>query len=110
MKFSELDSGMVVEVRGGDRYLVLKNKDGDVNLMNVNRHTSLSGWGAGRRYTESMLSWTGDCFDIMRVYSEVFTFDGAKGTDLCVWVRNDPKEMTLDDVSAALGYPVKIVD
>ena len=110
MKFSELDSGMVVELRGGDRYLVLKNKSGNVNLMNANGSSALCGWDSGKEYTESMRSRLDDYLDIVRVYADVLIFNDAKYTDLCIWMRGYEKEMTLDEVSAALGYPVKIVD
>lgn len=110
MKFSELDSGMVVEIRGGDRYLVLRNNDGNVCLMNVNGSTSLSAWGSSRVFEESMRAPIDSNYDIMKVFHAVSEFDDVKETTACLWERREEKEMTLAEVSAALGYPVKIVE
>ena len=105
MKFSELDSGMVVETRRGCRYLVLINKDGNVCLMNFNGSTSLNGWGSSRVFDESMRAPIDREYDIMKVFHAVSDFNEVKKTTACLWERKKEKEMTLAEVSAALGYP-----
>lgn len=110
MKFSELDSGMVVEVRGGDRYLVLKDTRGDLCFMNADGTSSLYGWGNHRLFDESMRMPIDSNYDIMKVFHAVSEFDDVKETTACLWEREAEKEMTLAEVSAALGYPVRIVE
>lgn len=110
MKFSELDSGMVVEIRKGDRYLVLKDMRGNSCFMNADGTSSLCGWSNHRWFDESMRVPSDSDFDIMKVFHAVSELNAVEKTTACLWEREKEKEMTLAEVSAALGYPVKIVN
>lgn len=105
MTKKDLKNGMVVETRGGDRHLVIK-KSGVINFMNLDGKTYFD-----EKYMKDDMTfpeWCDHC-DIMRVLPGDRTLDDCRKTTGLIWERKEPKEMTMTEIEAALGYPVKVV-
>lgn len=105
----DLRSGMVVETRNRDRYLVLVNPQ-KIRLMRSN------GWGfmhvtggIGGGHSDDLRFEGLPGLDIMKVFDEVNNFDEVKTTTDLLWERKEPKKMTLSDVCKQLGYDVEII-
>ena len=52
-------------------------------------------------------------FDVMKVYvSKAFILNSLFNNDYleCIWERKEPKKMTLEQISKALGYEVEVID
>ena len=104
-----LKPGSVVEIRTGEKYLYLN----DV-FLSENGGMCLNALGL-EEYTDDLLDNDGNgiCkYDIQKIYRT----SGRKMRDLftdkyltLVWKREEPKEMTLEEVEKELGYPIKIV-
>lgn len=101
--------GSVVEIRTGEKYLYLN----DV-FLSENGGMCLNALGL-EEYTDDLLDNDGNgiCkYDIQKIYRT----SGRKMRDLftdkyltLVWKREEPKEMTFEEVEKELGYPIKIV-
>lgn len=105
MTKKDLESGMVVEIRDGRRYLVIKKADG-INFMNLDGTNHFD-----EKYMKDDMTfpeWRDRC-DIMRIYRGGVTLNDCKTTKDLLWERKEPKEMTVAEIEAALGYPVKVV-
>lgn len=104
MKKSDLKSGMVVETREGNRYLVIK--DGDLlYFMNSNESTYLEDI-----YGDDLLSTQSDNFDIMKICDKTLTFKDVKYTTNLLWEREKPRKMTIEQLERIFGFPVEIVE
>lgn len=111
MKKSDLKTGMVVETRNGEKYLVMLGPDCEGReLINFG-----SGFMPLSRYADSLMIKTGDeGFDIMKVYSvggsiRCLLRDKERMKFKLIWERDEPKEMTLEEIEKELGYKIKIV-
>lgn len=98
----DLESGMVVEVRNGGRYLVLKDRD-DIRLMHASGSTYLGG------SHDNNLEYYDKNFDVMKVFDKVRVFLDVKTTTDLLWERKESNKMTLSDVCKQLGYDVEII-
>jgi hypothetical protein len=107
MKKSDLKTGMFAELRNGKFYLVLEMPEGPV-LANVNKIT----------YTDTihddLTGWESD-MDIIAVYERYgHTINDLLKVNLTnrklIWRREEPKEMTVEEIQEALGYKVKIIE
>lgn len=105
MTKKDLESGMVVETRDGDRYLVIE-KSGVINFMNLDGKTYFD--EKNMKDDMTFPEWCDHC-DIMKVFPGDITLDGCRETTDLIWERKEPKEMTVAEIEAALGYPVKVV-
>ena len=99
-----LDNGNIIECRNGLRYVVMGDGDFAVNatigfiedLENIGLHKA-------------------EMWDIMKIYHPIrsvgFSSLLKEPSLYCelVWKRAEKKEMTLTEISKALGYEVKIV-
>ena len=105
MTKKDLENGMVVETRGGDRHLVIE-KSGVINFMNLDGKTYFD----EKHMKDDMTfpEWCDHC-DIMKVFPGDITLDGCRETTDLIWERKEPKEMTVAEIEKALGYPVKVV-
>ena len=112
MKKSDLRTGYRVTTRSGKKYTVL------IDAVNVHGTESIFASKGGFNYFSHY-------DDDLRCRSENKNYDIVKvevpcgpGTTLkdndngfiTLWVRPEPKEMTLAEIEAALGYPVKIIE
>lgn len=104
MKKSDLQTGMIVEYRNGEERNVLLGFLGGESILQG------GGTWAGFDYIENDLTnMSCSSRDIMAVYSSHKY--GDKGNLL--WERKEEivvKELTVAEVSEALGYTVKIVE
>ena len=107
----ELKEGMIVECRNGDRYL-LRNVRGDL-ILSANK-----GWveyvydNNFIDICEDAKAFNGD-YDIMKIYeSKAYVLEDLFDNNCltCIWERKEPKKMTLEQISKALGYEVEVSD
>ena len=103
----ELKEGMIIECRNGYRYL-LKEQRGKLIGSNFNGWIKLS-------YDEELNEneYFDEEYDIMKIYeSNAYVLEDLFDNNYltCVWERKEPKKMTLEEISKALGYEVEIID
>ena len=103
----ELKEGMIIECRNGYRYLV-KEQRGKLIGSNFNGWIKLS-------YDEELNEneYFDEEYDIMKIYeSNAYVLEDLFDNNYltCVWERKEPKKMTLEEISKALGYEVEIID
>ena len=109
----ELKEGMIIECRNGDRYL-LRNVRGDL-ILSANK-----GW-VKYVYDNNFIdngeyakAFNGDGdYDIMKIYeSKAYMLEDLFDNNYleCIWERKEPKKMTLEQISKALGYEVEVID
>ena len=116
MTKKDLKSGMTVVTRNGNKYLVLTNCISftlqDFCLVGPTGFLESCG------YTDDLLNKDSDNYDewdIMEVYNDKIlatTYSMPTFSDP-IWKRIEPiecKEMTIDDIEKALGYPIKIIN
>ena len=109
--YPELKEGMIIECRNGDRYL-LRNVRGDL-ILSANK-----GW-VEYVYDNNFIdigedakAFNGD-YDIMKIYeSKAYVLEDLFDDNYleCIWERKEPKKMTLEQISKALGYEVEGID
>ena len=97
---NDLKSGMVVETREGNRYMVLEDR-----LIREGGFLYFSDYYVDLSFQDN------NVYDIMKVWKPTIrSIKGMlEGPDNLIWVRRTPKEMTIKEIEVALGYPVKIV-
>jgi hypothetical protein len=113
MKKSELESGMLAETRNGNRYLLFKNKAGQLSGKSIKHENKAYGWvgwflDSGLRsdlefelceYSIDKIWWGSDASDMLE----------ARDKDL-IWERNHKvKEYTIEQLQEKLGEEFKIV-
>lgn len=118
-KKSDLKSGDIVELRNGDRYILIKNArhnqyDTPTDIfMSINKFGSIPlSW-----YSDSLLNSNGDkSYDIMKISDSFYIpniFRTHPSGTLVVpdwaWEREETEEMTLEEVCKELGRDIKIV-
>ncbi len=110
MKKINLANGLVVVTRNGCQYLVC-NLEHTVKFFGISQGL---GW---EEFSEDLLHmYTGD-LDIMRVHkihdsstvSLLQLFCDLERYTTKIWERERVKEMTVAEISEALGYEVKVV-
>lgn len=115
MKKSNLKTGMRVTTRRGNKYAVLLQAitdDGKITdiLASPTGWLQLDNYSDDLALTDSNTSSKG--FEIVKV--EVAKYGGSilkkEGRFETIWERQEPKELTLDEIEKELGYPVKIVE
>ena len=98
--FKEFD---VVEFRNGNKALVIN----DIILGEL----SIGGFDLAN-WTDDLKDKYTDKYDIMKIYRPIGSIptDRSKWKDLSViYKRTEVKEMTVEEISEALGYEVKVV-
>lgn len=120
MTKSELQTGMIITTREGKEYVFVK--DFIVN----NNHTmescdegilvngQIASWTRLVNYNCDMKHKTHKPLDIMKVeiadHPYAFTnIQYDKSDRKLVWERKDPKQMTVAEIEAILGYKIEIV-
>lgn len=111
--FDKLDllNGDVVVTRNGNKYIFFKNYAGKGDALVNTRE----GWMDLESYEDDLRNTDLDSFDIMEVYRPQFrtAFYPARASfeDYeCVFKREDRKKMTVEDIEAALGYKIEVID
>lgn len=109
MTLENLRSGMVVETRDGNRFLVLVD-DNELLFMNGDCETHIGNWDGARRYNSDLTHAYGfKNLDIMKVYARIYNFDMVSNPKVLLWERKEVKEMTVSEIEHVLGYSVKVV-
>ena len=114
MKLNDLKDGMVVVLRNGEPYIVLKNAFyyGDIlaGYKNFgefyNTQISLTRYNADMTFKSKNM----DPFDIMEIYEkpeDIFHEFFKKGK--LIWKRKKHKEVTMQEIEEKFGCKVKIV-
>ena len=111
MKKSDLKTGMVVEVRNGEKYLVLLDNPYAPNMNLINFK---GGFLQLAFYDEDMIIQSaGRAFDIMGVYTLQDSirdlFKERRLRYKLLWKREDCKAMTIEEIEKELGFKIKIV-
>lgn len=109
MKKSDLKTGMVVQTRTGDNFLVMSNPDcEDRDLICFSgSYMSL------KDYTDT-LEYPNSDYDIVKVFtigrsiSYILSEKDLLKFEL-IWERDEPKEMTVGEIEEELGFKIKIV-
>lgn len=102
---ADFESGMVVECRNGERYLVLRDK-----LLNNKHWNSISD-----DYTPELKMYENGVHqnDIMKIYDTIGVTNLHNIFDdenlIIIWERQEIKEMTVAEIEKELGYNIKIV-
>jgi len=102
---SDLETGMVVENRNGNKALVLLDtQNGDI-LSGTNL------WGSLENYNKNLEDKDGDTdYDIVKIYQPQHNRSYYHLQDLdIIWEREESTEMTMEEVCKALGKQIKIV-
>lgn len=109
MTLKDLRSGMVVETRDGDRYLVLVDGE-DIHMMCGDGALHMGQWEVQQLYHDDLTRKHGfNDHDIMKVYGRVQSFYKVNETKKLLWERKEIKEMTVSEIEDVLGYSVKVV-
>lgn len=113
MKKQDLKNGMVVQIRDGRKYILLK----EVNLY--------------PSYDDALFSLENGCFirldsldndlkdrdgvtkyDIVKIFISEYIGDMVKKNPIrhlnLIWEREETKEVTMEELEEILGYPIKI--
>jgi hypothetical protein len=107
MKKSDLKTGMVIRTKAGRKGMVLKSVIGNRSLIQYPDQ-----WGDLDTYSDNLTAAVGE-FDIVQVYQPTAEYQIAEFgwcDQELIWKRQEPKPMTIEEISEALGYPVKIVE
>lgn len=95
-----LKSGCMVKLNNGDRYLVLIDDD-QICLMNLNGKSSWSGWTNKANF---------DIDVIEKIYAQGLALENCETATEVIWSKMpEPKKMTVDEISKALGYSVEVI-
>lgn len=101
---SDLKVGMLIENRGGERFIIAETIDGRLIGTNETGFTDL------KNYNADMMHWEFASYDIMRVYNKTkrnikfYTYD-TTNRDL-LFQRKEPKELTMQEIADRFGIPV----
>lgn len=99
--------GNVIELRNGNRYLVLKKEDGFIFGTRQEGKIYITGdYDSNLKDIKVSSSW-----DIMKVYAPSYDTIPRllNASSTVIWERKEIKEMTVADVEKLVGCSVKIV-
>ena len=109
MTLNDLKTGMIVEIRNGNSYIVMRDfiDDGDI-IAGLSCNNKISDtWISLSSYDKDMTHSSLPNIDIMSVYAS-----SAYSTDTptkLLWERNEYKEVTMKEIEEKFGCKVKIV-
>ena len=109
MTLDELKTGMIVETRDGDSYIVMRDfiDDGDI-LAGLSCNNKILGtWTSLSNYNQDMTHSGVPCLDIVGVYAS-YPYSVDTPTRL-LWERKEYKEVTMQEIEEKFGCKVKIV-
>lgn len=104
MTKNDLQTGMVIEIRNGSRFLIMRMPDGNILA------SSNSSWMHINEHNEDLTCET-DSLSVVKVF-EPYTSTLARMVSTeyePIWERKEPKKMTVEEICEALGYEVEIV-
>lgn len=116
---SDLKSGDIVELRNGDRYMLIKNARHNQYDIPADIFISINKFGSMPLswYSDSLLNLNGDkSYDIMKISNGFYIPNifrthpsGTLVVPNWIWEREETEEMTLEEVCKELGRDIKIV-
>ena len=110
MELDDLKTGMIVETRNGDSYIVMRDFLGAVSILTgiSDNKARASKWIKMSIYTQDLNCSGIPSVDIVSVYSsypcEIDTKIGL------LWKREEYKEVTMSEIEEKFGCKVKIVE
>ena len=110
MTLDELKTGMIVETRDGDSYIVMRDFLGDVSILaGISDNKTISRqWINMYWYTQDLSCRDVPSLDIMSVYS---SYPCGIDTKIgLLWKREEYKEVTMSEIEEKFGCKVKIID
>ena len=112
MTSEDLKSGMIVELRNGDRYIVLVNPSCAIGV-NVEHERCITLFGNKfiNEYNPNLTHITNKRKDVIKVF-QVPTVNFTSlmyENSRTIWEREEPKKMTVSEICKELGYEVEIV-
>ena len=105
--YPELKEGMIIECRNGYRYLLRKI----CGELIASSNDAYMGLDYDEELNENKYFYKD--FDVMKIYtSKAFILNSLFNDKYleCIWERKEPKKMTLEQISKALGYEVEVID
>ena len=114
MKKGDLKNGDIVLTRDGVKHIVLKDTKCYVDKKDLLVDLTSSRYLSLNDYDDNLLIHGDEDFDVMKVCSMQYVGDNIKNhiinsEDIWTWERQETKEMTLAEISEALGYDVKVI-
>lgn len=115
MKKSDLRTGYRVTLRNGERYIVLLNcKHRFDYAENILLNAKQYEWRTLGYFNDDLTHIDYSSEDIVKIEepSHIYAILKENSSDYpyeTIWTRQKPKEMTLADIEAILGYSVKII-
>lgn len=96
----KLQDGMVVEMKSGDRYLVVGN-----------RFISKVGYIDISDFEDNLTMLDDHDFDINKIYDEIYFLDALEKNDelRIFWERPLKRKMTLQEIENKLGYEIELI-
>lgn len=108
MKLDDLKTGMIVTLRNGTSYIVMRDFIDEGDLFVSMDENKVIAWCSLNDYTTDMKDKSVNAFDIMRVYRA--RFYGISSKEALIWERKDDyKEVTMQEIEEKFGCKVKIV-
>jgi hypothetical protein len=114
LKKSDLKTGMRVETVSGELYIVLT----DYTTINYGHQDIFfcgkNGFLIGEKYDDQLRRGydEADYYSVKRVYAcpgDGHVLDLSEKGKL-LWEREEPKEMTIEEIQQKLGYKIKVVE
>lgn len=109
MTLNDLKTGMIVKIRNGNSYIVMRDfiDYGDI-LAGLSCNNVISNtWTSLLSYNQDMTHSSIPNIDIMSVYAS--SAYSADTTTRLLWERNEYKEVTMKEIEEKFGCKVKIV-
>ena len=109
MKKSDLENGAIVELRNGDKYILLFNCCKYGNKENLFISLEDGGYLKFSDYNENLNDCSDKKFDIMKVCQHDYVGNNIRshvlkqGEDDWTWVREEETVMTISEIEEKLG-------
>lgn len=109
MKKSDLKNGAIVEIRNGDKYILLFNCCKYGNKENLFISLNNGGYLNFSNYNENLNDCDGKDYDIMKVCQNAYVGNNIRshvlkqGEDDWTWVREEETVMTISEIEEKLG-------
>ena len=111
MTKKDLRTGHIVTLRNGIKYMVMRQAQTDTSNHDI--LAKEAGFMFLHNFTESLESKNGKVLDIVKVECAIGFVDllvpiGSVEYET-IWEREEPKQMTVAEIEAILGYKVEII-
>lgn len=107
----ELKTGMLVELRNGEKYKVLK--DYETFICGKGMISNKSGFIPLLNFSKNLNNSFGVKYDIIKIYKpkgDCYFFNYNMQNFELIWEREQTRKMTLAEIEKELGYSIEIVE